>query len=257
MRYREIAEMQLDELMGVKKFATMNHSDVIEYINSTFGPGKFEEIGGGSNGVALARGDTVYKFWFKDSAYEDFVSYCEKNKSNPYLPKFKSGVKELPAFFVRSLEAPDRIRYIKMERLTVNRQAAIQVTEPPHAQIQGIEYLCDRMSSLLKGMSVDKLLDHYVKFFDDEEIDAPVKLTAEFKLLIKTMGDLFKITSNSGHIFDIHEGNFLVRGEQPVIIDPMANESDLGINYQISNFVEKMASNKLVPKKDASRRTRS
>jgi hypothetical protein len=255
MRYSEIAEQQLDELMGVKKFANMTHSDIIDYINANFGPGKFEELGSGSNGVALARGDTVYKFWFRDSAYEDFIAYCEKHQNNPFLPKFKSRVKELPAFFTRSIEAPDRIRYIKMERLTADITASIQVTKSPHDQVKNIEYLCDRMGTLLRSLPVDKLENHYKFFFADEEIDAPVELTDEFKLLIKTMGDLKEmISGTSKHFFDIHAGNFLVRGSQPVIIDPIANGADLEINNSISDFVEAVFRDDK-PFKTASRRT--
>lgn len=264
MKLFELFDQRVDELVGVKKFAQMSHDDIYKYIEATFGDGEFDALGQGSNGIALGRGGTVYKFWFRDSAYEDFIAYCQEHQDNPFLPKFKSGIKELPAFFLRSLDAPDRIRYIKMERLSDDRKwLGVQVTKYP-GRVFEIEDLCNKISRAIRMERGDYqnivarfLLDFQDYEDEDEDEEAPpTELTPEFDLLIKTVLDLYHLGGmQRKHRLDLHSGNFLARGKQPVLLDPVANEEDLDLNMKIDQFANKIRKDSSLPRKAPARRT--
>lgn len=109
--------MKLDELLGVKKFYDKHLDDVKKAFVSN--GSLYKKLGSGATATAYAQGDEyVYKFWLMDTAYEKYVDYCLDNQDNPHIPVLYSDIKNLHSFFARTEDFPDKIRYIKMERLT-------------------------------------------------------------------------------------------------------------------------------------------
>lgn len=260
MRYQElIREQRVDELVGVKKFANMTHLDIVKYLKDTFGEGRFRVLGDGTNAIALELNGVVYKFWLKDSAYEDFVRYAAKNQDNPLLPKIRSGIKELPAFFVRSNLAPDTIRYVKLEFLESCTDRSIRCTNESGIY-RDMATLASGIHARLRitELTAQQIEDQFVeKFYDSDAVaagkDGSQTLTPEFKNLIQTV---WEITQLGDHLADYHDGNFLSRENgEVVIIDPIANESDISLNNQIDKFANTIKRRKSHPVKQASRRT--
>ena len=99
--------MLLTELTGIKAIKDKNPLEILQWIKDQIGAGRtgLRFLGKGSHGVALTDGTTVFKFWHRDSAYEQFVDFA-RYKDYACLPKFKSSVKHLPfSFTTKSIDA--------------------------------------------------------------------------------------------------------------------------------------------------------
>lgn len=236
MRYNELLE-----LAGVKRFHDMTATEVILYIQDNFGSKNIKVLGNGVHAYAVMIGNAVYKFWLKDDAYTDFVKYCQSNKSNPFLPRFLSDIKRMPAFFIRHKNAPDYVNYVKMEHLQNNDQKFqnfVFTLNVPNdvdtkkrlvginqiiAFVDNASHTNDPVSSFLQLFSQ---YNEY-KYTNDQ-------LPDDMVLFIKT---LFEIKSlNHNYELDLHMGNFMWRGEQLVILDPLFNSDDFNINSIFAEF---------------------
>ena len=195
--------MRLTELLGVRKYANDDfHSLISKYL---VGGGKYHLIGAGSHGVVLDCGEYVTKVWARDNAYTDYVEYCLAHQNNPWLPKFKSVIKTLPTFFIHHREFPDRLNYIKMEKLV-----------PAHA------YGTD-LFRVFKGIQ-----DPHVRSFTGFKNAVGPELSAEYEKLMRTLLDI----KDLGYTLDLtnHMGNVMLRSDQIVLIDPIYSKHDLDIN---------------------------
>lgn len=250
MRYQE-----LNELSGVKKFATMDHQEVLNYLKKTLGDTNFKPLGSGAHGTAVLVGNTVYKFWMMDSAYTDFVKYAKKKPNNPFLPKFLSEIRRMPAFFFRDASAPDWVYYVKVEPLTkLSGDLSEQYIEMPFKDQSGrksnialdLETIinCVKQTNSYKeclqkiGMSFGVSLD---------ENTAPA-------LLRGFLGVLWDLEALDSHYLDLHKENFMMRGDQLVILDPIANIDDNAISNNISSFLELSKKEKKVMGKQGERK---
>ena len=242
MRVHEL----LDEVMGVKKFANMTFDEVLDYVNQHTGPGKFQVLGHGNSAVALKKGNVCYKFWFKDDAYEKFVKYCLEHQDNPFLPKFYGGIKTLPAFFLRSKNAPDRISYIKMELLEEDEWFEFRAFENgkrsgtiPFEEV--LQAVCDS-----EGETLKKRIKDVRQGLEDYDGKPGKEPTEELIALVKTIEELEKI-----HPFlDLHEGNALIRdGRQLVIIDPFYTENDKNLTAAFVDATRENGKSGIVRKK--------
>lgn len=231
----------LKELLGVKKFQDQTADEVIDYLKSHFS--SLKPLGQGASGVALTDGANVYKFWLVDSAYDDFIQYCMKHQSNPLLPKLKSGIKTMPAFFLRHKDSPDVVKYVKMERLThaLKSDCNVMISKKLERWID-LEHLYYLIESE-NGEPEDVYLN-LIDEFKDSQIDVD-DLTDELKLLVETLCDIYELTQKKNykkksHHPDLHLGNVMMRDKQLVIIDPIANVDDLNLNATLSRFGKKL-----------------
>ncbi len=239
--------MRIDELVGVKRFAGMTSAQIVDFLRSNLGS-NLTLLGNGSFGAAITNGKDVFKIWMQDSAYTDFVRYALNNQNNPFLPKFKSGVKKMPAFFLRHEEAPDFVYYVKMEKLEpFNAHRFGFVTEVPETanydedegfntylgvkEVLNILERCDLDSPIsVTNQFLSKLGDWRGCKYEITDIDD------ELKLFIKTVSEITAL----GHQTDFHEGNMMLRGMQLVLTDPVANREDMVIARKFDAFNEKL-----------------
>lgn len=247
MRYHEI-----NELAGVKRFADMTATEVLDQFRATYGNGPIKLLGQGANGAALMIGSSVYKFWFLDSAYTAFVQYCKSHDNNPLLPKFTSNIKKMPAFFIRHEDAPDYVNFVKMEKLNSNRNILnyqfdlkYQPYETEFEKIDDGEVDITSIKLATALFYFDRLQDseipiltqftkylsnyHHMKYNTDIIGD-------ELTLFINTLWDIKQL----GFTLDLHDENFIMRNDQLVILDPIADTNDLQLNRAFYKFDEKL-----------------
>lgn len=247
MRYHEI-----NELAGVKRFADMTATEVLDHFRSTFGNGQIKLLGQGANGAAVMIGNSVYKFWMQDSAYTAFVQYCQKNTNNALLPKFTSNIKKIPAFFIRHEDAPDYVNFVKMEKLTSNRNI---LNYPFDLKYQSYE---DEFAKIDDGeVDITTIKLATALFYFDRLQDSEIPILTQFTNFIskyhhmkyKTdiLGDELTLFINTlwnikqlGFALDLHDENFIMRDDQLVILDPITNKDDLKLNLAFSKFDNKL-----------------
>lgn len=245
MRYNELLE-----LAGVKKFHNMTASEILDQFRSTFGNEPIKLLGQGSSGVALLIKNEVYKFWMIDSAYESFINYVKQHQDNPFLPQLKSNIKSIPAFFIRSEHAPDKVHYIKMERLSGMRQAnqfifylnAEQYIDNPN---DDGEYNFETINLGRVIYYLERIKDPKNAIEEFTNLISPKSqgITFDTQVLpdnliqfINTMMDIRQL----GFRLDLHDANFMMRNDQLVILDPLTNEQDLQLNLLIQKFDQKL-----------------
>jgi hypothetical protein len=243
--------MKILELLGVKKFAGMTSREVIDFVKS-MDSSKLKVLGRGANAVALTDGKAVYKFWLVDSAYEDFIKYAAANQSNPFLPKLLSPVKTLPAFFVRSAKAPDVVKFVKLELLEPLSGAwgiedeELQITKGSEQKLE----IKNELFGIIERNHQKPFKEVLQKIADEAwEKTAVSKLNPAIVKLAQAIYDVQKMVGVNAHLLDLHSGNFMLRGKQLVIIDPIANRADLRLNneFEVFNASEDKSTGKTGP----------
>ena len=236
MRYEE-----LTELAGVKKFQDMTATEILDEIKSKLGSGPVKLLGMGKHAAAIKIGNDVYKFWLVDSAYTSYVNYCLANQSNPYLPKFKSGIKRMPAFFVRHIDAPNYVNYIRMEELRGHElimDREIQVFHNTDEFTMRLSYVMILMDKITPNEDpVEQfiyLANRYQSYWTPL-----IKLSDDLELLVKTIFEISQL--NGSHELDLYSDNFMIRSDgHLVIVDPLINLEDLALNKQFVIFDNKL-----------------
>lgn len=250
MRYEEIKEM-----IGVKKFQNMTAHDLLKYLGGD-DSSQVKILGDGSHAVALKIKNWVYKFWMLDSAYDSYVRYSLAHTSNPFVPVFKSKIKTMPAFFLRSEHAPDQVKYVEMEELYrvtpgefENMTFDLQGTDNKTGERKAYQVTMGRLL-----VWADQSLFGFSSFLDHASAkwDATFPMNEqdyEFSQLVDLLVDLKELDG----FVDIHADNVMKRSNgQLVIIDPVANEDDHVANLRMAEFARSPGNNTGKP---ASRRT--
>lgn len=223
--------MILTELTGIKHLKDKSPKEIIEYIRHMYkiGNTKLRLLGSGMNGAALTDGSNVFKFWYKDSAYEDFVRLCVREKGNPMLPVFKSDVRTLPLFLMGN-----KLRFVVMELLSpIGSNYKISVSDSERPTL--LSYFCESINDYVNSN----------KTFDDEGVQTVLEEVYGVDCRLNEQGMNFFNTireiieddfGEKGHISDLHNGNFALRGSQLVILDPIMNSDDFDINLKFLNM---------------------
>jgi len=144
----------------------------------------------------------VAKVWKNDPCYDSFVEYVRaRNGNNPYLPKI-SAPKEV---FVGKTKLASKWKLVFIEKLSPTTND--WTTEFGH----GVEWIFD-----------DKL-----DLQDDYEAQHAMidSLESHYPGIVQTLIDMTKFWSREmsgwdGCDTDLHDGNIMMRGKTPVIIDP-------------------------------------
>lgn len=223
--------MKLNELVGVKKFIGMNSTEVLDFLKNT--QGKLKPLGSGANAVALTDGTDVYKFWMLDSAYDKFIKYVQANQQNPFLPQLKSAVKTIPAFFLRHKNAPDKIKYVKMEKLSPvqNVTGYEYPVSPDFAEKLNIDDAIDAIEALPRRSSFTEVLEKLKNNISKK----PFTMDPNTVAFLKTMHEIYGLVGGGAYI-DFHDGNFMLRGDQLVFLDPLADDEDVELNDEFLAF---------------------
>ncbi len=201
--------MKLLELLGAKRAlaqaAVGDVSVVRKLINSQRDKGKL--LGSGTFGVVFKRNGYALKLWNGyDDAYTHFVTFCLRNKSNPFLPKFLSSIKEVRGRGYG--ENPINVNYIRMEILAPATPVSLGI---PPSLFDGVSFYNN-----LEGV-IDDSVDEteFVKRFFSG------KPPSWLKGFIETGKKLHDYLGSHDHqLNDLHSGNIMMRGDQIVITDP-------------------------------------
>lgn len=254
--------MKLLELTGIKHLKNKNASEILRWLDSQVMSGKsdLEVIGNGANGIAMRLGNYVYKFWYQDSGYEQFIRYCLDNPGGSFLPKIHGNrIRKLPLNM--GLHSQGTIKYVKLdllEELDGEREMVCFGIEIPHPHDTTIpiEVILDVLT--LRRPKLDSYLSFIepliaelgTKFETDAGLlywrqqiidvgdDIGSLLDDELNQLCMRLYDIAKLT-NGQTFLDIHLGNVMQneRGDL-VILDPLANNSDIELNSLIFRSLE-------------------
>lgn len=126
----------------------------------------------------------IFKIFTQDPAYLDFLKYALANQSNPNLPKIKGKI----------LRINNDTYAVRMEKLTSFRQGKHQSKD-----LIDLADILDRMQ------------------WGSESGTDKEWLTATFP----GIAHIFKDLHGSRWPFDLHDGNMMMRGNVPVVIDPI------------------------------------
>lgn len=219
--------MRLFELTGIKnKTNDMSLDDLFQYYMNSSG---YKKLGSGLTGVVLKHPtkNEVIKFWFDDYGYESFVDYALTHK-NKHLPKILSKPKTITLHTknIENNKTAKKIKYIRTEYLT-------PFTD--NIKLFGIPY--EKFCVLLKSMGgqsnkddivtktsfiVNNKSTYKILGIDIDKIDIE-----EFRDFIKVYMDIIKSVNGDIVWADLHWDNIMMRGNTPVIIDPIADESSM------------------------------
>ena len=165
----------------------------------------FTKLGGGVFGVTFEKPGYpwVFKVFNDDPAYFIFLKYALQHQSNPNIPKIKG----------KMLRISKTIYAVRMEKLT-------------HYVERGSSYSdIDKLARILR----------YIQYASNITKDNKEWLQENYPGIYQILMDL---DTSSGFNFDIHGSNFMMRGNTPVITDPLvdpaammeSNTSDYVIN---------------------------
>jgi hypothetical protein len=241
--------MKLNELTGAKRLSQMTPAQAVDFIKAEFAAGKttLRPLGKGALGVALTNGTDVFKFWYQDSAYAKFANFCVDNPS-PWLPKFKSKVRVLPKF-LKIGDGSANINYVKMELLKPfhgNDQIDIWKDEAIVKQIGGERNNFTDIENVFRWATASKTPRGVLKWLlDDHQKQQRIsvdlqefmpQVNPELLSLIEVMTKIRMLLTDDDRL-DFGTRNMAMRGNQPVILDPIVNDDDIRINKEISDFL--------------------
>ena len=246
MRYHELLELN-----GVKRYRDMTKDRFLSHIINTQKGQEIKFLGSGSYGCAIKIRDQVYKLWQLDSAYTDFVNYALQHQSNPFLPKFDpAGIKQMRAFFLQVPGSPEYINYIKMEELAELAYLAdysFEVKLDPSVEIEDWKLNSANRISLrdvvaIFTSSIQKRKQPYTPELFRERVayvgslppNAIADLGPELTLFCETLWHIKQLSSE--HTLDLGPMNFMLRGKQLVILDPLYNEQDTQLLVALSKY---------------------
>ncbi len=222
--------MKLYELIGVKKHHEKSREELVRFLDK-FTP--LKRKGNGLFAEVFEKDGTIYKFWGKDSSYDAFIDYCAKATTySDNLPKFLSKKKQLTAFHKRSRHAPDKLNYIKMEKLEPFDMHHVKNFNAPASSL---------FSDLNEAINLHKVTfhhtyeiykaKHYIKALQDWMIDEQMqdddyRLPVQVVAYIETAFDIFDKLGHATMAMDISMSNVMMRGDTIVITDPVAEGHD-------------------------------
>lgn len=166
----------------------------------------------GGQATVIAKDNHVWRAWFDDPGYETFLKYVEIHKSNKYLPKILSKVREEPAQF-KGMPAGKTIKYVKLEKLDELPVSvfsdAIDTLFLMSVPVGKLPNTVEELAELSLTLKIPSHSDA-----DNTEIRAEILKNKEF---FKVVLDLMKHHDAN----DLNSGNVMLRGSIPVITDPI------------------------------------
>lgn len=255
----KVAEL-LTELIGVKKFKDMSSDEIRTYLEKTFnaanGPMKVKLLGQGAHAVAVQIGNYAYKFWLVDDAYERFAEYAIKHQDNPLMPKIYGGIKSVPAFFLKHEAAPARVKYVKLELLqpVESEQHSLVVLENNPSTIRLDRFIANTYRWIHDADWQKSLMSWIPGAVRPPSFEFPEgttfdDLSDELKLWATTCRELYDINNQESDL-DLHSENLMARGNQPVILDPVADENSMNLNLMFERFNRKLMRDRISAKQE-------
>jgi hypothetical protein len=217
--------VQLSELTGVKQYRDKDLEQVFMALKAF--------VTGGSASRVIVKDDTVWKFWVQDNAYEKFIKYSLAHSNIGALPKFKSGVKMFSPFFKRPKGFPEKIKYVKMEKLE-----ELGHNENILDANASIVSFCQRVANM-PAKTYDDQVQHFKLFKISDET------TLNLKQIYKIIHDLQNVydgdellNADGDNGLDLHNGNIMRRGSTFVIVDPGLLHEDWASNDDLESALD-------------------
>ena len=151
----------------------------------------FKHLGTGSYGSAYEHPNYpwVFKIFKGDTSYIKYFNYAKRNQNNPNIPRIKGSY----------IRIGNDAYVVRLEKLQ---------------EISGEQY-----------KKLEKIINHILYIVDMTKDNQP--LEKEDKQIIQMYPGLYKIYSDVSNFensyVDIHSGNIMMRGDVPVIIDPVVD----------------------------------
>lgn len=259
--------MNLAELLGVKHL----YDKSLDAVEKEFTKGSvYKRLGQGATATAFAQGDEyVYKFWLQDTAYEKYVEYCLDNQDNPHIPIFYSDIKNLHSFFTRVENFPDKIRYIKMERLKpingktpwpgIGKSRSKSIYFADYVWFNSIEGIFRELNSMIFQYQKDNSIlskhdfnEMILTSVNENKGSATSTALEEMYEVYKIMWDLSKKVFRGKPGSDYHSGNIMMRGKTIVINDPYADEDSMDLRDKIASEMDRLTLNLKAKKRSKS-----
>ena len=182
MRLRELTGYKKDPLYNILQ----NTSDASE-LEDNLEAGGFKKyvIGTGLYSSVLSRPDLNYvvKIFEYDKGYITYLSYIEKYKNNPHVPKLRG----------KLINVGKNFKVVRLEKLEPFRKT------PEQRKI--INFIDDYV---FKHKIYGDAASNYVSF--------------PYPDMIPLLNDILQHTG-----IDLHDGNIMFRGSVPVITDPLSS----------------------------------
>lgn len=200
--------MLLTEISNFKSKHDVTFHQALEQFAAKFGLGKFS----GNNAVVLTRDGHVWRAWFKDAGYEKFLAIVSTMPS-PHLPKILSRIREEPVQFARTPKDMT-IKYVKVEKLEALEPSNFSdaVDAVGTALYKGAVF-----DSIKDMLSADLKIPSHSDAELDDILDEIKKHESFFKLIIKL--------SKRHNLNDLNSENVMMRGNVPVITDPISSNA--------------------------------
>ena len=176
------------------------------YINRLTKDLKIKKLGSGTFGTVFqhpTHPDVVVKVYYIDRMYEKFLRFVKKNQGNVYLPRIIDFVKipdkDAPGgwhhiVFMEKLESPSR----SVLRKFMKHFYSVIDLDGQHRNASDITYITP-------GEWQDAA---------EQDEDPDLQAVAKFAVYYQ-------------NYFDLHGANVMARGNQLVIIDPIADDRDI------------------------------
>ena len=209
---------ELEVTKYIKSFGKQPSLNNIDHFLSSYG---WTPLGSGSFATVLENPKKTYvlKIFKKYSIYFEYVNFIKENQSNPHLPKISRYVKKIP-FGINYL-------YVRMEKLQPVQNYRKFLPELIYFYYKSMK--SDIMSPYDPGGSIiNKLMDdvkhEYHALFYKGELDKIFTIIGRkpdnnwIQVVDKLLEYCKKIDL---YFLDIHDGNFMQRGNTLIITDPM------------------------------------
>lgn len=193
-----------------------------EALKSILAKNGWRSLGFGVEGAVAEHPQKAYvlKIFTEESAYKHFVEFVQHNSTNPHLPRFSRYTRQVPGL---------PYLYVRMEKLTKISESTLLKRFMNHLlmmSVMGQSHEVDMLQSDLEDQVADWLLERDYDLPDLLDPDLQSKI---FELAggypPDTWTDVLDLLGNHSqdlelHVWDMHPGNFMRRGNTLVIADP-------------------------------------
>ncbi len=154
----------------------------------------FRHLGSGSYGSAYEHPSYpwVFKIFKNDKSYFTFFNYARRNQNNPNLPKIKGS-------YIRIGNDAYAVRLEKLREVT--RDEWIKIEE-----------IMDNIQEMVYKVS-----------YDGEWTPEEIALKKQFPGIYEIISAMWNADIFQNSHPDIHSGNIMMRGNVPVLIDPVVD----------------------------------
>lgn len=212
----------INSLMGVNKFHNITWKELTALLEYEYG---IEVVGSGSFGTVFwhPSWNFVYKIFEEDTGYMQFVEYAMKHPHNPHLPKILRAPRQIHAFHMRHHQTSPKLWAVKIEKLDGVVGEARAFLNDGRVWFATRRFVANQLDPNDDDMSIR---GHPVD--SSQHLEDVFNKFQQFDLrgIVTTLADLADECDISPFDFDLHDQNFMMRGNDIVIIDPMVNDED-------------------------------